>query len=798
MLGLPKTGGIPAESAFGRKRASVDTMRLKVASVIPAEGLGRFGLRPNQRVPRNAYISLGTLQKQLQEPGRVNAIFRPKPTPPTTRPGIRQLADYGIHIEPSPRGYIDITTEQMIFPPAVEQALFEQLGGLDVQPTLTYLANSIACGKLEVPYSTVTAIDFQDQPPLGPFLSTDGKPLPKLGDGQIALNSWAAERLKARVGDSIRVTYFEPESTFGLLHERTVDLKLAAIVKLEGAAADKGLTPTVRGLTDKATIEDWDLPFEIKRGRIKPEDDRYWTRYGATPKAFVSLATGRQLWGSRFGQTTALRIRPAAASHGPDACPAARSRPAAQQFVFRPIKEQALKAAAGTTPFGVLFLGFSFFVIAAAVMLVVLLFRLGIEQRARHVGLLLALGFRPRQITRLLAGEGILVAIAGSLIGTLAGVGYAALMLFGLRTWWLPAIGTPFLTLHVAWQSPVIGLASGLLVAWRPFGLPPAAWAESPRGGCWPERRGRRKGEGGRRKGDAMLGTQYPVLSTQFPVPALSFLLPPSPCSCSLLAPAAILVLVPLGEEAQVGAFFGAGSLALVVAAGAGLFAIPPRRDRAGGSPRARQPASPGASQCGPQPGPQRLGHRTDGLGMFPDCGRERVSHRPRQANCRPQQRQRRLRPHRPERVADLLRSRHAPGRKESGFDPDQEELLAKCRFYAFCVKPGDEASCLNLYQAQQPRMLGVTPEFIHAAASPGPTHRTCPIPGKCSHLTHQKTAGRIMGRYASCSTRRPPATRSIRRSVLASVSRLSMPATARWNCKLPGCWATASSRAIC
>ncbi len=80
MLDLPKTGGIPAESAFGRKRVSVDTMRLKVARVIPAEGLGRFGLRPNQRVPRNAYVSLAALQTQLQEPGRANAIFRPKPS----------------------------------------------------------------------------------------------------------------------------------------------------------------------------------------------------------------------------------------------------------------------------------------------------------------------------------------------------------------------------------------------------------------------------------------------------------------------------------------------------------------------------------------------------------------------------------------------------------------------------------------------------------------------------------------------------------------------------------------------
>ena len=463
MLSLPRTGGIPAESAFGRKRAAVDNMRLTVAKVIPAEGLGRFGLRPDQRAPRNAYVSLAVLQTRLQEPGKINAILRPAPSRDV--PWHPQLADYGIHVRQSPLGYIDVTTEQMVFPPGVEGSLLGQLGGLDVQPALTYMANSISDGKLETPYSTITAIDFQAKPPLGPFVSTDGAPLGPLGENEIALNSWAAQRLKARVGDTIRVAYFQPESALGILHERTEKLVLKAIVKLEGAAADKDLTPTVRGLTDKDTIEDWDLPFEIKRERIKPADDRYWTQHGATPKAFVSLATGRRLWASRFGQTTSLRIRPAAETTAATLAQRLELDPVAQNFVFRPVKAQALAAASGTTPFGVLFLAFSFFVIAAAVMLVVLLFRLGIEQRARHIGLLLAIGFRPRQITRLLAGEGLLVALAGSLVGAPAGIGYAALMLLGLRTWWLPAIGTPFLTLHVSWQSPAIGLASGLVVA---------------------------------------------------------------------------------------------------------------------------------------------------------------------------------------------------------------------------------------------------------------------------------------------------------------------------------------------
>ena len=36
---------------------------------------------------------------------------------------------------------------------------------------------------------------------------------------------------------------------------------------------------------------------------------------------------------------------------------------------MRPVKQQGLQAAAGTTPFNLLFLGFSMFIIAAAVML---------------------------------------------------------------------------------------------------------------------------------------------------------------------------------------------------------------------------------------------------------------------------------------------------------------------------------------------------------------------------------------------------------------------------------------------
>ena len=65
-------------------------------------------------------------------------------------------------------------------------------------------------------------------------------------------------------------------------------------------------------------------------------------------------------------------------------------------MTFLPVKAQGLAASAGTTPFEALFLGFSFFLIAAAVMLIALLFQLGIEQRASELGTLAAVGIGRR------------------------------------------------------------------------------------------------------------------------------------------------------------------------------------------------------------------------------------------------------------------------------------------------------------------------------------------------------------------------------------------------------------------
>ncbi len=722
---LPRSAAIPAESALGQKRDTVGSVRLKVSDILAAQGLGRFSLRPSQRAPRNAYMSLAALQQQLEEPGRANAIFRANGAKAQAE-WHPQLADYGIHVEASSLGYLNVGSEQMIFAPAMERAILANLGDLAVQPTLTYLANTIACGKREIPYSTIAALDFVAEPPLGPFLSMEGKPVAKLAQNEIALNAWAADRLKARLGDTIVLKFFEPESIHGKVHERTAEFRLAAVVQLSGAAADAQFTPTVRGLTDKQSIQDWDPPFPFDARRVHPDDDRYWKQYRATPKAFVSLAAGRMLWASRFGQTTSLRVCPAEGMTADSFRSRLELDPTEQGFAFQPIRQQVLSASEGTTPFGGLFLAFSIFVIAAAAMLVVLLFRLGVERRAKQLGLLLALGFRRRQVARILLCEGFVVALTGSMVGATAGVGYAALMLLGLRTWWLPAIGTPFLTLHVTAISPAAGFISGLLTAMI------AIWFSVRRIARLAPR-------------TLLAGaTASSVPSAKYQVHRSSLILH-SFLLLLAIAPAIVLLCLPLSEDARLGAFFSAGAISLI-----SLLTLVYLRLRAGATGAAvslgrgnllrlalrnaaRNPgrsalaigltasacfsiASVSAFRVDPT---HTANDKTSGSGGFSLVGQ--TDH-------------------------PIYHDLNTPeGRAELGVANDDEPILAACKFYAFRMKPGDDASCLNLYQPHQPRLLGVPASFIERGGfgwAEAPSDRSNPwqVLGRSLHDTGPPT----------------------------------------------------------
>jgi hypothetical protein len=290
----------------------------------------------------------------------------------------------------------------------------------------------------------------------------------------IVFNSWLAEDLSAAPGDAIELTCYVRSGT-GLLEEETAEFTLERVVETSGLGADRTLVPEFEGVTDARTVGSWDPPrdFDFHSERIRPKDEEYWDRHGPAPKAFVGIEAARELWGTVYGALTSLRFDGVGEEKLRDSL--VREIPLSSVgLVWRPIRQEQLAQATSTTDFGQLFIGFSFFLIVSAALLVVLVMRLSVEQRTRQIGVMFATGFTLGRIRGLLLAEGIIVLAGGALLGVAASAGYARLMLAGLKTLWQEAIGTKVLELSVSPRTLGIGFAGGLVVGavavWRGIG----------------------------------------------------------------------------------------------------------------------------------------------------------------------------------------------------------------------------------------------------------------------------------------------------------------------------------------
>ena len=596
---IPKPSRMPADSTLGRKTELVASLvELKVAAIVPTRSLGRFGLYPSQANPANLYLPIELIANELSrgvlshkvDQAQCNTLLiaakspHQPPSPQVSaalQAALRpSLADMGLQLKRArltfgPEGeeqtvfdYDSLSSDRMVLPDAVTDSVLPLRE--DAQPVLTYLANDLArAGQQEgIPFSMVSAIDFDGAYQLE---SVEGGKISTPQKDEIILNQWAAADLQAQLGDTIRLTYFEPETTHGNEVEKSIELKLSGIAKLTepvqppryrrrrgmtpavydqlpSVANDPDLTPQVPGVTDAESIEKWDLPFNTA-DRIRPEDDDYWTYYRTTPKAFVNLELGRQLWGSRFGETTSVRIPRVELTDTSVEKLSQLIRQALVEggkptgFELVSIKRQGLEASSGSTPFDVLFLALSMFVMGAALILVSLLFRLALAQRVSEMGLLLATGFTVQKLVTVWLIEMLVLAVLGAVAGALLGFAYASLIVYGLQTWWVGAISRPFLNLYVEPLSLVSGTGLGVLVGgmtiyWsiRKFGRLPALDLLRGVGLESPTSRGKNHGR------------------VALPIAAL------------LLAGAIGLALLAtrLGGEPQAGAFMGSGFLVLV------------------------------------------------------------------------------------------------------------------------------------------------------------------------------------------------------------------------------------------
>jgi len=487
-LSVERLSDLPRSSSLAKRGASdvTATQTFVIAAILPNEAPENdFNLTPNPRTPLNVFVpirSLARLSSGKDEPIATVLLAR-ETNPDELNAGLAHglaLEDYGIRIrEISRKGYLSVESELLIIPPAMVAAIASSATELKLrsEPTVAYIAETLASGDREIPYPIVVGLNPAAKAPLGPFLPIGVR---RLGDNEIALLEWNGSELnRLSKGAKIRMDYFDPNvEGEGLL--KTTELTLSGYLRLEKATQDRDLVPEIHGVTDpRANLYDWDRPPVLPKDKIrsrvpdKPPHPRgtFFNSYKATPMAYVNLATAEKLFGSVYGSVTSVRLAPGEGQTLDNATELLRPillkhlEPKASGFAFDPVRQHLMVASQGGTDFGGLFLGFSLFLIGASLLLVWLLFRLTLERRAKAIGLLLSVGYRVRSVRSLLLTEGLGLAILGSLLGLALGLGYNRLLLALLIYLWPDRNVASLLHPHSSLMSFVLGFALTVLMA---------------------------------------------------------------------------------------------------------------------------------------------------------------------------------------------------------------------------------------------------------------------------------------------------------------------------------------------
>jgi hypothetical protein len=716
LLRIESAGWIPRESLYGKREEAGRTLRLTCEAVLPANELGGFALQASQDRVLAVFVPLRRLQRDLAQPSRINTVLvgslGDAVDPESVRATLGRvfsLQDIGVSVRQLPsRLRADVGSARILLDESLSRAAVDAAdeSELAASGVFSYLANTIRANGREIPYSVIAAADLGEGALTAVRRVDAGAATAAIPpEESIWLNEWAWRDLRASPGDRIDVEYYRWQEG-GRLSTETARFRLAGVVAI-GGDVDASIAPDVPGVSGVKDIRAWEPPFPMDLRRIRPADEDYWHRFGATPKAFISLARGQQLWGSRFGQLTAVRLAlpdegAAAADQStgrPTAGPAAfaealkrKLTPEAAGFSVLPVRARGLAASEGATDFGEYFIYFSFFLIVAAALLAGLFFRLGVEQRVREIGTLQALGFPSATIRWLFLAEGAALAGAGSLLGVAGAIGYGGLLVAGLRTWWIGATGTNQVFLHVSARDLAAGAAAGVAAALLAVLWSLRALREAPAPLML---------AGVMESGVARLRR------------ALAFAWGGA---VTFAAAVALLAGAAAGPVPQVGAFFAAG--VLLLASMLSLIAGYLRRTGAHelGGPGWAALIRLGARHLSYRPGRSLLCVALIALATFVIVSVEAFRRDPGETSLARSSGTGGFPLIAEATLPIVIDPNSEAGREALGIRAADDPALARVRFVPFRERPGEDASCLNLYAPQEPRILGAAPAFVREA----------------------------------------------------------------------------------
>ena len=634
-----------------------------VKQIVPDTGLGRYALTAGQIAPYNAFVSLRWLQEQVSMEGRVNTLVsRGDVTPEALGEAVRkswELEHLGLRLREHSSGVVQLESDRVFLDDEAARAALAIPGA---RGALAYLVNTVSKSDKTTPYSFALA----------------GGAYGELGDDETVINRWLAEHLDAREGDRLRVTYYQLLANNKFV-EAARTFTVRGVVEMDRLRVERDLMPVLPGLSNVNRCRDWEIGMPMEEALLRdPDNESYWQQFGQTPKLFVGLDAGQSMWGNRFGRLTAVRFD-AAADRVADIRHVLTREidPGKMGIAFQPVREQALEAVSQAMDFGGLFLGMSFFLIIAALILTGLLFVFTLQQRAAEFGTLLALGFRPGQIRLIVLAEAGAVAVLASAVGVLAGTAYTRALIFGLGRFWQGAIANAAISYHAEPGTALMGGAAGCCCAIVTMAV--ASWRQT------------------RHTARELLSADFTLeerVAGQRRVPYLrSLALPVCGFVSAIIVAIAVIATKPGNIVLP---FFGVGSLLLLSGLGFWRFVLIAQASK-------RSAKQPTVTSVSIQNVARRRGRSLSVAGLLA-CGCFLVFS---VSSMRED-----LAAHSGERWSgtggfELYAEATVPLQDDPAAALGDEDV----KVVPVRVRDGDDASCLNLNYARTPRVLGVNPD---------------------------------------------------------------------------------------
>ena len=467
ILRMEKPAFFSRDAPLSGSENAVVATGMRVSAVVSDRGYGRFALRAGQVPPSNGFVAIENLQGTLSMRGQANLLLvgggGEQVSVVEAARALRdswKLEDLSLEVG-APSGWDgwELRTRRVFLDREITriatQTPSRSSGRKVLSGVLSYFVNSLTSGDRATPYSIVTAVD----PWTGGFLPLD------MAADEIVINRWLADDLGARVGDSVEISYYVLSERRALV-ERTAGFRIRKILPLDGQAGDAAWMPQFPGLVDAQNCREWDPGIPIDLDRIREKDEDYWDRFRGTPKAFLTLETGQRLWSNPWGDLTAIRYPAPDYSAGDIRDEIEKNLdPARIGMYFLPLRDEADAGTESPVDFGQLFSGFSFFLLTAAAIITGLFFVFTVEQRNSETGLLLALGISRHSALSWIFFEGVLLALTGAATGTAAAVGYTHLVLGALATVWSDAAGTTTFAFDMRFASLATGMAASVVIA---------------------------------------------------------------------------------------------------------------------------------------------------------------------------------------------------------------------------------------------------------------------------------------------------------------------------------------------